>query len=87
MVVAALGSAMTVGSGECRGVFFAGELSRPVLGMGLRALHVETSLLPRVALQPPASAVGTDTASCIRAGVVYGAAGAVERLFRELAPR
>ena len=37
-------------------------------------------------LQPPDSAVGTDTTSCIRAGVIYGAAGAVERLFCELAP-
>ena len=85
VVVAALGSAMTVDLVSAEGVFRGGTIA-PGLGMGLRALHVETSLLPRVALQPPASAVGTDTASCIRAGVVYGAAGAVERLFRELAP-
>lgn len=85
VVVAAFGSAMTVDLVSAAGVFCGGTIA-PGLGMGLRALRGETSLLPRVALEPPDSAVGTDTASCIRAGVVYGAAGAVERLFRELAP-
>ena len=85
VVVAAFGSAMTVDLVSAEGVFCGGTIA-PGLGMGLRALRDETSLLPRVALEPPDSAVGTDTASCIRAGVVYGAAGAVERLFRELVP-
>lgn len=85
VVVAAFGSAMTVDLVSAEGVFCGGTIA-PGLGMGLRALHGETSLLPRVALEPPGSAVGTDTASCIRAGVVYGTAGAVERLFRELVP-
>ncbi len=85
VVVASFGSAMTVDLVTADGVFRGGAIA-PGLGMGLRALHNETSLLPHVALQPPDSVVGTDTASCIRAGVFYGAAGAVERLFRELAP-
>ena len=85
VVVAAFGSALTVDLVTADGVFRGGTIA-PGLGMGLRALHDETSLLPHVALQPPDSAVGTDTASCIRAGVIYGAAGAVERLFSELAP-
>ena len=85
VVVAAFGSALTVDLVTADGVFRGGTIA-PGLGMGLRALHDETSLLPHVALQPPDSAVGTDTVSCIRAGVIYGAAGAVERLFGELAP-
>lgn len=85
VVVAAFGSALTVDVVTADGVFCGGTIA-PGLGMGLRALHDETSLLPHVALQPPDSAVGTDTASCIQAGIVYGAAGAVERLFNELAP-
>ena len=85
VVVAAFGSALTVDLVTADGVFRGGTIA-PGLGMGLRALHDETSLLPHVALQPPDSAVGTDTASCIRAGIVYGAAGAVERLFSDLAP-
>lgn len=85
VVVAAFGSALTVDVVTADGVFRGGTIA-PGLGMGLRALHDETSLLPHVALQPPDSAVGTDTASCIRAGIVYGTAGGVERLFCELAP-
>ena len=85
VVVAAFGSALTVDLVTADGVFRGGTIA-PGLGMGLRALHDETSFLPQVALQPPDSAVGTDTVSCIRAGVIYGAAGAVERLFGELAP-
>ena len=85
VVVAAFGSALTVDLVTADGVFRGGTIA-PGLGMGLRALHDETSLLPQVALQPPDSAVGTDTPSCIRAGVIYGAAGAVERLFSELVP-
>lgn len=85
VVVAAFGSALTVDLVTADGVFRGGTIA-PGLGMGLRALHDETSLLPHVALQPPDSAVGTDTDSCIRAGIVYGAAGAVKRLFGELAP-
>lgn len=85
VVVAAFGSALTVDLVTADGVFRGGTIA-PGLGMGLRALHDETSLLPHVALQPPDSAVGTDTTSCIQAGVIYGAVGAVERLFSELAP-
>ena len=85
VVVAAFGSALTVDVVTADGVFSGGTIA-PGLGMGLRALHDETSLLPHVALRPPDSAVGTDTASCIQAGIVYGAAGAVERLFCELVP-
>ena len=85
VVVAAFGSALTVDLVTADGVFRGGTIA-PGLGMGLRALHDETSLLPQVTLQPPDSAVGTDTASCIRAGIVYGVAGAVERLFSELVP-
>jgi len=85
VVVAAFGSALTVDLVTADGVFRGGTIA-PGLGMGLRALHDETSLLPHVALQPPDSAAGTDTTSCIQAGIVYGAAGAVERLFGELVP-
>ena len=85
VIVAAFGSALTVDLVTADGVFRGGTIA-PGLGMGLRALYDETSLLPQVALQPPDSAVGTDTTSCIRAGIVYGAAGAVERLFSELVP-
>jgi len=82
VVVAAFGSALTVDLVNGKGVFCGGTIA-PGLRLGLRALHDETSLLPDVELQSPDSALGTDTMSCMQAGVVYGAAGAVDRLFEE----
>ena len=82
VVVAAFGSAITVDLVSSEGVFQGGTIA-PGLQLGSKALHVETSLLPQVELEPPASAIGTDTVACILSGIVYGAAGAVDRLFDE----
>ena len=84
VVVAAFGSAITVDLVTAEGVFCGGIIA-PGLRLGLKALHDETSLLPKVDLQPPDSAIGANTIACMQAGVVYGAAGAVERLFSEFA--
>jgi type III pantothenate kinase len=43
-----------------------------------------TSGLSAVPVIPPESALGTDTAECIRSGLFYGTVGAVERLLREI---
>lgn len=83
VVVATLGSAVTVDLVSQDGVFRGGTIL-PGLSMGLGVLHVKTSLLPDVTLETPATVLGTDTASCMRAGVVYGMAGAVTRIYQEL---
>ena len=82
-VVAALGSAVTVDLVSGDGVFRGGTIL-PGMGMGLRALHAHTGLLPDVTLEVPDSALGADTKGCMRAGVVYGVVGAVERIYRAL---
>lgn len=86
VVVVAFGSAITVDLVTDDGVFRGGAIL-PGLRMGLRSLHEETSLLPDVDLEPPLSALGIDTTSCIQSGVIYGAAGAVDRLCGELVPQ
>jgi len=86
VVVVAFGSAITVDLVTDNGVFRGGAIL-PGLRMGLRSLHGETSLLPDVALETPLSALGTDTTSCIQSGVIYGSAGAVDRLCGELVPQ
>lgn len=83
VVVAALGSAVTVDLVSGAGVFRGGTIL-PGMGMGLRALHAHTGLLPDVVLKVPDSALGADTEGCMRAGVVYGAVGAVERIYEAL---
>ncbi len=84
VVVADLGTALTVDLVSGEGVFLGGAIA-PGLRLCLEALHLKTSLLPRVDLSPPASVLGTSTPDCIRSGVVYGAAGMVEGLVRRVA--
>jgi type III pantothenate kinase len=84
LVVAGLGTAVTADIVSETGRFLGGAI---VAGLrtGLWALHARTSLLPEAELTAPGSALGRDTRSCLQAGAVYGAAGAVDRIAEELA--
>jgi len=52
----------------------------PGLRLMSAALGAMTSQLEEVPLEKPDSALGRDTGSCIRSGLFYGTAGAVERI-------
>lgn len=49
-----------------------------------KSLANGTSKLAEVVLNPPRSALGIDTVSCIQSGLFYGTAGAVERVLNEI---
>lgn len=83
VVVATFGSAITVDLVTDEGVFCGGTIL-PGLRTGLHALHEMTSLLPNLEVKAPEGVLGKDTAACMQAGVVYGAAGAVDRIYDEL---
>jgi type III pantothenate kinase len=83
LVLACLGTAVTVDLVSSDGRFLGGTIA-PGLGTALRSLHGQTSLLPSVDLAKPESVLGRGTRECIRAGVVYGAAGGIDRLSEEL---
>lgn len=83
VIVVDAGTALTVDLVSAAGCFLGGTIS-PGLKAMAQALASDTSLLPEVRLEAPASAVGRDTPECIRAGVVFGAAGAVDRVVEEL---
>ncbi len=85
-VVVDAGTAVTIDRVEPPGVFRGGTIG-PGLRLGFEALHRETERLPRVDLPAPGEevrALGRDTVPAIRAGVVLGVAGAIERIAREL---
>ena len=82
VVAVGLGTAVTVDLVEADGRFLGGAIA-PGLRTSLWALHARTSLLPQVELAMPPGALGQNTSNCIRAGVVYGTAGAVDRLVTE----
>ncbi len=86
VIVVGVGTAITVDAIEASGRFLGGAiLASPALAAW--ALHERTAALPEVELGGMAacghadvSSIGDDTASALRAGLVLGAAGAIERL-------
>jgi type III pantothenate kinase len=59
---------------------FIGGSIMPGIGLMNDVLHQRTSKLKKVSLEQPGPALGTDTAECIRSGLLLGTAGAVERV-------
>ncbi|MDA1194597.1 MAG: type III pantothenate kinase [Planctomycetota bacterium] len=78
-VVISCGSALTVDLGRADGALTGGAIA-PGLGMGARALADGTARLPLVDLAGEAVMPAGDTEPAIRAGLLIGGAGAVERL-------
>jgi len=81
-IVVDVGTAMTVDAVDDEGRFLGGAIL-PGPSLGGRALHEWTAALPEVSLDATIDAVGANTESAIRGGLVLGAAGAIERLVAE----
>ncbi|MCX5717635.1 MAG: type III pantothenate kinase [Nitrospirae bacterium] len=62
---------------------YKGGAIMPGLELMRKSLFSDTAQLPAVTLSKPLSPMGKDTAECIRSGIVYGTAGAVERIISE----
>jgi type III pantothenate kinase len=82
-VVVDLGTATTYDCITAEGVFFGGIIA-PGLRTSADTLIRRTSKLPATELVPPAHAIGTRTEECIRAGVLFGAADAIDGLVRRI---
>ncbi len=63
---------------------FAGGSILPGLRLMNTALNAGTSQLKEVSLEAPLRALGIDTSECIRSGLFYGTAGAVERILTDI---
>ena len=62
---------------------YKGGAIMPGLGLMRNSLFSDTAQLPDVTVSKPMSPLGKDTVECIRSGIVYGTAGAVERIISE----
>jgi type III pantothenate kinase len=82
-VVVDLGTATTYDCITAGGVFLGGIIA-PGLRTSADTLIRRTSKLPATELVPPARAIGTRTEECIRAGVLFGAADAIDGLVRRI---
>lgn len=74
-----MGTATTVTAIDERGRFIGGAFY-PGVGISLTALAQRTALLPHIEIQPPERAIAANTVDCMKSGIVYGTAGAVDGL-------
>lgn len=82
-VVVDFGTATTLDCITADGRFLGGAIA-PGLRTSSENLVRRTAKLPAVELAPPARAIGRRTEECLRAGVVLGAAGAVDALVKRI---
>lgn len=78
-IVVDFGTATTFDCISKEGEYLGGAIA-PGIGISLEALFERASKLPRIALHDPGSPIGRNTIESMQAGIVYGAAGQVERI-------
>lgn len=78
VIVIDLGTATTFSL--LRGGVYEGCAILPGVRLGLNALSEHTAELPHIAIEPPESPLGRNTIDAMRAGVVYGNAGMIDRM-------
>jgi len=79
ILVCSFGTATTIDVIDEDGVFLGGMIS-PGLKTAARALSLNTSQLPEVAISKPDTLIGTSTQSAILSGIVFGHVGMFEGL-------
>jgi type III pantothenate kinase len=82
-IVVDLGTATTYDCITADGVFLGGVIA-PGLRTSTETLFRRTSKLPATELVAPATAIGRRTEDCIRSGVIFGTADAVDGIVRRI---
>jgi type III pantothenate kinase len=82
-IVVDMGTATTFDCITAAGAFLGGVIA-PGVQIAGESLFRRTSKLPATELVPPKKVIGTRTDECIRAGVVLGAAEAIDGLVRRI---
>ncbi|QJA06979.1 type III pantothenate kinase [Thermosulfurimonas marina] len=83
-IVVDFGTATTFDCVSGRGEYLGGAIA-PGLEAAAELLFQKTAKLPRIELTPPSEALGRDTVSAMRSGLIYGFAGLTEGLVARLA--
>ena len=82
-IVVDLGTATTYDCITADGVFLGGVIA-PGVRTSAETLFRRTSKLPATEIAPPARVIGRRTEECIRSGVVFGGAEAIDGLVRRI---
>ena len=72
-----MGTATTVTVVDQKGRYIGGAIL-PGVGLSMNALTAGTSLLPKIEIVPPNKVIATNTVECMKAGIIFGAAGAID---------
>ena len=86
LIVIDFGTAITVDI-VSKSKEYLGGMILPGMRIALAALHENTALLPRIALNKPAEFIGRDTRSSMLSGVVHGFAALTEGLVKKIKAR
>ncbi len=63
---------------------FVGGMIMPGLMVSMEALSSKTSQLPQISLDAPKKAIGRNTVDCIKSGLIYGNAAAIDGLIANI---
>ncbi|MBU1053151.1 MAG: type III pantothenate kinase [Proteobacteria bacterium] len=78
LIIIDFGTATTFDAISEKGEYLGGSIS-PGIMIAAEALFQKASKLPRVEIfVPPDKAIGTDTASCMKSGIIFGYAGLID---------
>lgn len=83
LVIVDFGTAITVDVVSPDGAYLGGAIA-PGLVTSMEALFGRTAKLPKVGLEAPGTSIGRNTMESIRAGVIFGNAGLVDRLVERI---
>lgn len=83
LIVIDFGTATTFNVIDKNGIFIGGVIAPGIKG-SLDSLVNGTAKLPRVEIERPAKAIGTNTVTNMQAGIVFGFAGLVEYLVKKI---
>lgn len=86
VVVADIGTAITIDLVDDRGVF-AGGVILPGFDISAKALAENTAQLPKVKVEKPKLPFGKNTAEAIKCGLYYSAVGTLEEVLRRYAEK
>ena len=76
-IIIDMGTATTVTVVDSKGRYIGGAIL-PGVSLSMNALTTGTSLLPKIELTPPNKVIASNTVECMKSGIIYGAAGAID---------